>query len=289
MVKSKPLYLASSFDELQQYVETDVFKDLRRIDKIPHAAHRLLTELFSVQDDQEKVYIIGKRYLKLMDYYFKHQQDKNFCELRYGNEYHQIQKLLADLERELRERYEAQVEEVTPPGSIKESSGYIKPGVYQTPPRDSGYLKPGLYTVAADIDVQTLDYGPSQLFRDLMTEKDLLSANTLGQRLDIDTKDVWNKRDEYDLIVLLDFDTDNFNYSGSRLERLKQCIVEWDFNKTYKHEPVFLKGGFKEFLEWYPSEVSNPQAYLSRTNSEIDELLTMDEVAYPKLALALEK
>lgn len=53
-----------------------------------------------------------------------------------------------------------------------------------------------------------------------------LSANTLGQRLEGKTQEIWNQRDTFDVIVLMDWDTDDFNFAGSKIERLRICIVE---------------------------------------------------------------
>lgn len=53
-----------------------------------------------------------------------------------------------------------------------------------------------------------------------------LSANTLGHCLDNSIKDIWDKRDKFDIIILMDNDTQKYNYVGSKLERLRSFIVE---------------------------------------------------------------
>lgn len=46
---------------------------------------------------------------------------------------------------------------------------------------------------------------------------------------------------------------------------------------------MILSGGIKEFIEWYPSQVTNRRAYLVRHyNMEIEELLDIDQVEYPE-------
>lgn len=54
-------------------------------------------------------------------------------------------------------------------------------------------------------------------------------------------------------------------------------------NKKYEQEPVILNGGLKEFVEWYPSEITNTNLYLIHNhNAEIDELLDLDSISYPE-------
>lgn len=64
-----------------------------------------MTELLQVQNDQEKCYIIAKRYLNLMDLFFKLNDDKNFAEIRYRSEYNKVQNIVKDLEIDLAARY----------------------------------------------------------------------------------------------------------------------------------------------------------------------------------------
>lgn len=49
---------------------------------------------------------------------------------------------------------------------------------------------------------------------------------------------------------------------------------------------MVLRGGLKEFLEWYPTEVTNSFVFLSQTNSELEDILTLDEVSYPEAGSA---
>lgn len=53
-----------------------------------------------------------------------------------------------------------------------------------------------------------------------------LSANTLGQLLPDEVHPMWERRDQYLVIVLIDLDTDRTNYKGSKLERLRELFVD---------------------------------------------------------------
>lgn len=53
-----------------------------------------------------------------------------------------------------------------------------------------------------------------------------LSANTLGQRLSEDLQKYWDKRDTYDLLILLDWNSNAENVCSSKIEILRSIIVD---------------------------------------------------------------
>ncbi|KAJ8930836.1 hypothetical protein NQ314_016253 [Rhamnusium bicolor] len=312
--KIVPLYISDNLQALNQLVKDKTIKDLK-IDKfvflivivtnsllkqifcrLPGVVHRLLTELLQFQNDQEKCYIFGKRYLNAMERLFRLTEDKSFVDVRYGSEYKKVQNMIRRFKK-LGERVYLAPTQPEPQGTGDDKPTKVKSSIF-----DKTYISPvDLYNALMKkenmliVDIRpATDFCESGIATDeghlINIPEDILvpglSANTLGQRLKDETKEIWDRRDSFDVIVLLDWDTDDFNYSGSKLERLRICIVEWDFNRIYHQDPVVLSGGFKEFLEWYPTEVSNSNAFLSQTNSEIDELLTLDEVTYPETGSA---
>nr|CAH7766335.1 unnamed protein product [Callosobruchus chinensis] len=169
-------------------------------------------ELLMCREDQEKCYILAKRYVLLMDHLFKITDDLKYTCAIYLNDYNTVKELMNTLRNDLEER---------------------------------------------------------------------LSANTLGNRLAAEIRVIWERRDQYDSIIMMDYNTCRYNYFSSKLERLRSYIVEWDYNRTYKQLPFILDGGIKEFVEWYPSEVDNPTFIYLKKNCEIDELLDLDNIEYP--------
>nr|XP_023025804.1 ubiquitin carboxyl-terminal hydrolase 8-like isoform X2 [Leptinotarsa decemlineata] len=105
-----------------------------------------------------------------------------------------------------------------------------------------------------------------------------LSANILVQNLGPETGAIWNKRDIYDTIVLMDYNTSNLTYHGSKLEVLGNLIIKWDVNHRYEREPYILDGGIKEFADRFPSEIDDTHIILSHNNSEIVEFSDLESI-----------
>ncbi|XP_018568751.1 ubiquitin carboxyl-terminal hydrolase 2 [Anoplophora glabripennis] len=317
--KPVPLYIGDNLRTLNLLVKDNTFKGFKKVDRLPALANRLMTELLQVQNDQEKCYIISKRYLNLMDIFFKLTHDKSFAEIRYRSDYNKVQSIVKELEIDLAARYkelaQKQAEEITAKDeqpSTSTVSPYIKPTVDdagagddrsdKSPIFDKIYITPvDLFNaLMKKTNLLIVDIRPAKDFTESFISAEEghiinipgeilvpgLSANTLGQRLEGNTQEIWNQRDTFDVIVLMDWDTDDFNFAGSKIERLRICIVEWDFNRVYRQDPVILLGGLKEFLEWYPTEVTNSFVFLSQTNSELEDILTLDEVSYPEAGSA---
>lgn len=78
------------------------------------------------------------------------------------------------------------------------------------------------------------------------------------------------------------------NYDGGKTPQYPKnksrsiyLSLQWDLNKNYKEKPVFLNGGYVEFLQMYPTHCTNPQVIYNRANADLDELLYLDDIVYP--------
>lgn len=68
----------------------------------------------------------------------------------------------------------------------------------------------------------------------------------------------WDHRDEFDNIVLLDWNTEEKTLvPGNILFILKNIVLKWDLGVTYKNPPVILEGGYERFLDMYPVLTTN--------------------------------
>lgn len=73
--------------------------------RVPYFANRLKAEVLLCQDDQEKCYILGKRYLSLMAHVFRITEDKNYSRSLFKHDYTQVEQLVANLRDDLISRY----------------------------------------------------------------------------------------------------------------------------------------------------------------------------------------
>ncbi|XP_056645861.1 ubiquitin carboxyl-terminal hydrolase 8-like [Diorhabda sublineata] len=106
------------------------------------------------------------------------------------------------------------------------------------------------------------------------------SANALGYRLVSSAKKLWDKRDQFHILILLDKDTIQRNYLGTGLSRLRNIIVKCDIWRRNTHEPVILNGGLKEFVQCYPTRVINAYKLLKQVNPEMYKLQELEKLEY---------
>ncbi|CAG9855464.1 unnamed protein product [Phyllotreta striolata] len=295
----KDLYLTDSVRKLDVLAKKDdVISKLKKSHKFTHFANLIMTQLLECMDDQEKCYILCKRYINLMDYLFEISDDKIYTQSLHLSDYRKVKLLVDELKESLEKRYQALFREPVPqsptnavPPATKMEIGdaqifkdkFIIPrDLFHILQKEQNFL---LVDIRSQADFNNCRISSKHgtiinIPGDLIVPG--LSANTLGQRLDNSLKSIWEKRDQFDIIILMDSDTQKYNFVGSKIERLRSFIVEWDTLRSYKQEPVVLNGGLREYVEWYPSSVDNSQAFLNQTNLEIDELLDLDSIIYPE-------
>ncbi|XP_034937232.1 ubiquitin carboxyl-terminal hydrolase 8 [Chelonus insularis] len=86
-----------------------------------------------------------------------------------------------------------------------------------------------------------------------------------------------------DRIILLDWSTNHKSLdSSNKLTILKDILDKWDPG-IVKPKPLILEGGFKEWINVYPTYVTNPNVTLPSTKSEEDSMIEiLEEISYPE-------
>lgn len=67
-----------------------------------------------------------------------------------------------------------------------------------------------------------------------------MTAHSLQQELPQEVQGIWDKRDKYDIIILIDNNTSDYYYSGSKLELLRSFIVDVSCNHVLYHIKLFI-------------------------------------------------
>ncbi|XP_071451042.1 ubiquitin carboxyl-terminal hydrolase 8-like isoform X2 [Hetaerina americana] len=132
--------------------------------------------------------------------------------------------------------------------------------------------------------------------------KNGMIPKTLRKELPNESLHGWNKRSEFDLIVLMDWDTCHSSMKkDSSISILKDIMMKWDIETSYKRTPVVLDGGYYDWVNTFPmfstdphvdlptksktrvSVIPNRDLYLSHLLSEDDVLDDLDDVEYPAI------
>ncbi|XP_071942708.1 ubiquitin carboxyl-terminal hydrolase 8-like [Antedon mediterranea] len=71
--------------------------------------------------------------------------------------------------------------------------------------------------------------------------------------LPVESKHLWNKREEVDYIILIDW----YKAPSSSIDSLKDALYKWDSSVTLKNEPIKLQGGYDDWLLRYPTFTTN--------------------------------
>ncbi|XP_046396294.1 ubiquitin carboxyl-terminal hydrolase 8 [Ischnura elegans] len=129
-----------------------------------------------------------------------------------------------------------------------------------------------------------------------------LAPLSLRKELPPESISSWDRRSEFDLVVLLDWDS---YQSGIKMDSsifiLKDIMDKWDINTTYKRKPVVLDGGYYDWVNTFPMLTTNPQVdyptkqrnvlyanlnedkYLAHLIHDDDALDDLDDVEYPAI------
>ncbi|KAF5306762.1 hypothetical protein FQR65_LT18515 [Abscondita terminalis] len=107
-----------------------------------------------------------------------------------------------------------------------------------------------------------------------------------GKTLPKESLEQWEKRDSFDVIVLMDWHTNTTSYTASKLDKLRNILLEWDIDRTYNESPVVLNNGYGEFLDVYPTLCSSSNIRYLKANAELDELLNLDNLKRTEKAMA---
>ena len=118
-----------------------------------------------------------------------------------------------------------------------------------------------------------LVYFPQTLF----ANGQVITSTSLESSLSLTKKDLFNRRNTFELIVFFDEDssslTDCSVESKFMFNELVNSIFHMEFNSVPKRKPLLLKGGFKHFRDIAPEFIA--------TNSEIEETPANRPIAEP--------
>lgn len=302
------LYITDNINTLESLAQRDdVIQGLKKSHRLGNLASKMMGELMQCQDDQEKCYIFCRRYINLMDHLIKISDDQNYVKALHSSDYRKVKQLTNEIRESLEERYkklaaENEIRQIKAPSPTMQSvptsitikrfnfeDHFIQPGdLFMILQTEDNFL---IVDIRPESDFLKTKINPSKgniinIPGELIVPG--LSANTLGQRLESPAKELWDKRDTFDILILLDEDTGNHNCFGTVLSRLRSIIVEWDTRRKYPHKPVILNGGLKEFVQCYPTAVNNSHLFLKHINTEIDELLELESINYPENGVSLQ-
>ncbi|KAL1498103.1 hypothetical protein ABEB36_008957 [Hypothenemus hampei] len=293
------LYIASNLEDLKviAFKSNNLGKNSVRIEK---AIKTLYSAIVHETSDQEKLYIHCLRYKFSIDTLCRI-GDKKFYELLHSSEIAKVNKHLDELEPILRKRYELENLKrnkqnefsVNKPTTLQNINNELKK---EDKLFDNEFIsvKELFIAIQDKVNILIVDIRPDREYSEskikfeniINIPEDIigggLSAHVLGQKLKDDTQKIWEKRDTYDALVFIDWNSDKENFTCSKLKYLKESIVEWDCLRNYKQYPVIINGGFKEFLDSYPDSVTNVHINFIRNNEDIDELLELDSISYPE-------
>uniref|UniRef100_A0A146MBD9 Ubiquitin carboxyl-terminal hydrolase n=1 Tax=Lygus hesperus TaxID=30085 RepID=A0A146MBD9_LYGHE len=110
-----------------------------------------------------------------------------------------------------------------------------------------------------------------------------MSAVSLGKKLDGADVNLWEKRTDADILVLMDWSTSmSSRQPSSKVMVLKNIILQWDPLKHYKSKPLILQGGYEELIERYPLITTNPKVEIPRSPSlALSDAPSVSDLEYP--------
>ncbi|XP_050310918.1 uncharacterized protein LOC126746630 [Anthonomus grandis grandis] len=298
--KTIDLYIATNLEDLTKIASPD------KLGKNPKILEKVIKNLYSEicreTTDDEKCFIYCHRYLVTIQILCKI-ADAKYIRALYFREISRVNNRIEELRAVLEQRYKEaeQLRKIsssidnlktktklsTEKLKLEKVSKHLFPTEFITVKELYQAIQENSNILIIDIRPSN-EFGESKIkFENLINIPDDiivagLSANMLGQKLKDDTQKIWDKRDTFDALVFLDWNSGSDNITCNKLNYLKDSVVEWDCNRKYKQHPVIVNGGFKEFLDSYPGSVTNVHVNFIRNNEDIDELLELDSIIYPE-------
>jgi hypothetical protein len=289
------LHLANNLDALDLLAKQDfnvINVNNYKFKQICNALSKLYKKTQLNILNQEKTYILLARYLTFYNHLLNTQTDKNFVKIRFGSEYEKVLIQYEETKRSLQERYALKFRTVPdkPVQEEKDNVVEVSPRVFQ----DEFITCQQLFSaLERKCNILLVDARPDYDFKESRIDHincinvpdqsitSGLSAHALGKKLATSTQKIWETRDTFDVIVLYDWNTSSDNFALTKLNKLRSALVDWDLNRNYSEPPVILNGGYLEMLQTYPTKCINPRVYLYQKNTELDELLELDNIKYP--------
>ncbi|KAK9889889.1 hypothetical protein WA026_008691 [Henosepilachna vigintioctopunctata] len=289
-VRYKELYLVSSIEALNKLAKDIKFHD-KGFDKRVNTLESLYKTAQENLIDQEKTYVLLYRFLLVFENY-KGKND-HFMEIRFQSQVAKAKQQFAKLREELCRRYKEKAASQKENKKPVEKADVVAVSGKKFP--DNHITCAELYSALNDgnNNILLVDARPAEDFKQSRIKigniinvpdhviQSGLSAHCIGQNLPSNYQEIWNKRDHFDVIVLLDWNSTHENMKATKLEKLLSSLVDWDTNKTYIQKPIILEGGYMEWGQKYPSLSINPNIVMNKLNDELDELLNLEDIQYP--------
>lgn len=310
-MKLVDLYITDNIDALDQVATKELSKyDSYKTENIKSGLKVLYRDMILYRSDQERCYILTKRYLALVDRLKIKLQDPGYVQLFYAREIREAQRMYNSLREELIERYAELIAKrerrgESPPTLVSALPDTADEGRYSEESELDEFEEKIIYMesmitpkqlykkINRNDNILILDIRPEGDFRECTLDfqylinipphniTDGISANMLGQSMDPESKQMWDVRDEFDAIILMDWNS-NVSYESREIAIIKRALTEWDLNKIYKYPPVLLNGGFYEYIETYPTGVTNVNFQYDNPYYMLDDMLDLDSIAYPE-------
>ncbi|KAG1679602.1 Ubiquitin carboxyl-terminal hydrolase 8 [Nymphon striatum] len=86
-----------------------------------------------------------------------------------------------------------------------------------------------------------------------------ITAEKVQSNLPVEAIPQWNERKDVDYVIFLDQSSKIID-SDNALHHLKEAICKWDRVNKLKNSPLLLKGGFQDWILYYPTVTTNPQS-----------------------------
>ncbi|XP_044765641.1 ubiquitin carboxyl-terminal hydrolase 8-like [Coccinella septempunctata] len=292
-VNHKELYIADNIDALNVIAKDRPLIKGGNFDSKMKNLEKLYK---SAQDnfiDQEKAYIFLFRFLLYYAHYSRTINDTHFMEIRFESQLKKARRQLEALQKDLTRRYsERKVNENENRSPFKKTSLSSVP-IKKFP--DNEIKCEELYLALQDPknNILIVDARSRQDFKESRIKEGTvinvpddiiqsgLSAHCIGEVIPEEFKPVWQKRDTFDIVVLLDWKSTSETMAATKLEKLLSSLVDWDTNRTYSQKPIILRGGYMEWGQKYPSLCINSNVVMNKVNDELDELLDLDNIQYP--------
>ena len=311
----KELYIAKNFSELQDkaYFKYDKLNNAKYNLNFAKRAFLQATEAYIAVDkkDEERAYVLYMKYIDAMTQlqktpYFKRKPEE-FKQLANKKDLLTALNRSEELNKSLKKRYTEREVKLKPEtkesktSSLNESS---QEQVIKDPfenlnvhieTNDFYRLVFKLKLNILIIDIRNNDDFLSSSLKHAISvnvPESVITPGTTTSKLEKSIKneyfEKWKKRDSYDLIIMMDWFGDKNCLEGKAnpMRSLKDSLWKWELSKKLKREPLFLVGGFYEFLDCFPQFVTDHRIkppFKSKENSKpVNSLIDFEYAALNK-------
>ena len=313
----KELYIAKNFSELQDkaYFKYDKSNNAKYNLNFAKRAFLQATEAYISVDnkDEERAYVLYMKYIDAMTQlqktpYFKRKPEE-FKQLANKKDLLTALNRSEELNTSLKKRYTEREVTVKLKAEKKESKTSSLNESSQEQVVEDPFGSFNIYIEINDfyrlvfklkryiliIDIRNSDDFLSSSLKhatSLNVPECIITPGTTTSKLEKSIKseylEKWKKRDSYDLIIMMDWFGDKkcLEDKANPMRSLKDSLWKWELSKKLKREPLFLGGGFNEFLDCFPQFVTDHRVkppFKGKENSKpVNSLIDFEYAALKK-------